>query len=106
MIEHVLKTDPEVFQSSWDGIKGFELRNNDRDFRSSDRLRLLETVHSGADMATGKPLEYTGRGIEAVVDYVLHGPIYGLSEGWVILSISIEDYGDEYNDTPDDCRDR
>jgi len=88
MAEHSLKTDSEVFQPVWDKTKTFEIRFNDRDFRPSDRLRMFETVHSGAEMKAGKPLEYTGRSIEAVVDYVLYGPIYGLAEGWVILSIS------------------
>ena len=106
MSEHLLKTDSEVFQAVWDEIKAFEIRFNDRDFRPSDHLRMFETVHSGADMKAGKPLEYTGRSIDAVVDYVLHGPIYGLAEGWVILSISIEDYSEEEGSDPANDRDR
>lgn len=106
MTEHLLKTDPEVFQASWDDMKGFELRKNDRDFRPSDRLRLLETVHSGKEMADGKPLDYTGRAIESVVDYILHGPIYGLQEGWVILSVTHEDFSEEEGADPADDRDR
>lgn len=106
MAEHLLKTDPEVFQSSWDELKAFELRKNDRDFRPGDRLRLLETLHSGEDMAKGKPLVYTARSIEAVVDYILHGPKYGLQEGWVIMSVAIEDISDEEDKDPADDRDR
>jgi hypothetical protein len=37
-MHHVLKTDPLVFQSSLDGVKGFELRLNDRDFSAGDTI--------------------------------------------------------------------
>lgn len=106
MAQHLLKTDSEVFQSTWDQVKQFEIRKNDRDFRPGDRLRLFETVHSGSEMAAGRPLEYTDRSIDVLVDYVLHGPIYGLEEGWVIMSISIEDYSDEEGSDPADDADR
>lgn len=95
MAEHVLKTDPKVFQESWNGSKVFEIRYNDRDYKVGDTLLLCETAHSGEEMKKGKPLFYTGRQIATTVEYVLHGPIYGLEEGWVIMSaskIAQEDY--------------
>jgi len=85
--EHELKTDSSVFQESWVGKKRFEIRLNDRNFNAGDTLILKETLYSGEQMKDGKPLKYTGREIKQNVDYVLHGGKYGLSEGWVIMSV-------------------
>ncbi len=60
MTTHELKTDPAVFQASWDEKKMFEVRKNDRDFRVGDTLWIRETKYSAAEMQEGKPLEYTG----------------------------------------------
>lgn len=81
---HELKTDPEVFQAAWDGLKTFEIRFNDRDFKVGDSLYLLETEHTGEAMRTGAPLVYTGRTQMKVVSHVLTG--YGLAPGWCCLS--------------------
>jgi hypothetical protein len=94
---HELKTDPEVFTHVYNGLKDFEIRKNDRNFQESDTLILRETKHSGrsmkepAGLSVGekKPLVYTGREIECEVNYILHGPIYGLMDGWVIMGIEV-----------------
>ena len=91
MKEHVLKTDPRMFQASLKGIKKFEIRINDRNFKEGDVLELLETEHSGLDMEDGGlPLVYTGRVLFMKVDFVLHGHAsgYGLAEDWVVMSVS------------------
>lgn len=85
---HELKTDPHVFQAVIDGKKLFEIRKDDRKFKVGDTLRLRETVYTGSDMKNGKPLEYTGRALVCKVTYALRGPIYGLQDEWVILSIA------------------
>jgi len=85
---HVLKTDPIVFQEIFDGHKNFEIRLNDRNFTVGDSLTLMETVYSGEEMSSGKPCEYTGREIDLQIDYILNGPQYGLADGWVIMSVS------------------
>ncbi len=87
MIQHELKTDPEVFQAVKSGKKKFEIRFNDRNFKVLDVLWLRETKFAGSEMASGSPLIYTGESIKCFVDYILHGPIYGLKDGWVIMSI-------------------
>lgn len=81
---HELKTDPGVFQAAWDGLKTFEIRLNDRDFKVGDSLYLLETEHTGEEMRAGAPLVYTGRTLMKVVSHVLTG--YGLAPGWCCLS--------------------
>jgi hypothetical protein len=86
-MRHELKTDPEVFQAVYDGFrKAFEIRFNDRNFTEGDDLLLRETFYTGEEMNQGKPLIYTGREYEFHISYVLRGPIYGLKEGWVIMS--------------------
>lgn len=87
MAEHVLKTDPHVFQKSWDGLKNFEIRYNDRNYQVGDVLRLRETRYSGEEMKQGKPLEYTDRVLTVEVKYALDGG-YGLADGWCILDVS------------------
>ncbi len=85
-MHHNLKTDPDVFLPLLLGTKTYELRKDDRGFEVGDTLSLMETKHSGAEMAEGAPLVLTGRNVIRVVTHVLRGPIYGLAEGWVILS--------------------
>ncbi len=83
MKQHELKTDPEVFQLSFDGKKGYEIRFNDRDYKVGDRLVLKETRFSGEEIKAGKPLEYTGRSLGCNITSMVCG--YGLDDGWVIL---------------------
>lgn len=89
MAHHVLKTDPEVFQKSWDGDKPWEIRRNDRGFKKSDTLTLRETKFSGQEMKSGKPLSYTGREIECEVKLVVDScsGAYGLSDNWVVMTV-------------------
>jgi hypothetical protein len=86
MTEHVLKTDPEVFDAVWQGLKTFEIRVNDRNFQVGDTLRLRETKFTGLQMHMGQPLEYTGRETTRTVSHVLSG--YGLADSWVCLSFA------------------
>lgn len=97
MRAHELKTDPAVFQALHDWQKTYELRKNDRGFAVGDELRLRETRFTGAEMAAGAPLEYTGREVVRRVSHMLTGPIYGLEVGWSILGLtpSVALTGDE-----------
>ncbi len=86
---HKLKTDPMVFSHVYNGLKDFEIRKNDRNFHVGDTLLLQETESTGVEMRNGAPLIYTGREIECEVNYILHGPIYVLLDGWVIMGIEV-----------------
>ncbi|WP_081949000.1 DUF3850 domain-containing protein [Litchfieldella xinjiangensis] len=88
MTTHELKTDPEVFRALMDGAKTYAIRRDDRGFAVGDLLVLRETVSTGAEMAEGAALEYTGRAASRTVTHVLRGPAYGLIEGWAILSVN------------------
>ncbi len=85
-MEHDLKTDSKVFQAMRKGFKNFEIRLNDRNFKENDILLLRETFYNGEEMKAGMPLLYTGAMLSVEVVYILHGPIYGLKENWVIMS--------------------
>lgn len=85
-----LKTDPEVFQASFEGKRPWEIRFNDRDFKVGDRVIARETRFTGKEMAEGKPLEWTGRSYRGTIEYILQGAIYGLGDGWVIFTLAID----------------
>lgn len=87
MKTHALKTDPLVFDDVAKGLKTFEIRKDDRGYQVGDRLFLERTRYTGAEMQAGFPLEYTGEKLTAIVTHILKGPMYGLAESWVILSI-------------------
>ncbi len=85
MSTHQLKTDPDVFQLTWDDKKPWEVRYNDRDYQVGDTLVLKETQNSGEDMAwDGLPVVYTGRQIISTVTAIVSG--YGLELDWVIMT--------------------
>lgn len=90
MKHHDLKTDPEAFAKTAAGQKPWEIRKNDRDFQEGDTVTLHETRATGADMANGAPLEYTGRKAQGIIDWILHGPQYGLADGWCIFTLLVE----------------
>lgn len=88
MKQHLLKTDPEAFDAVAQGIKTYEIRFNDRDYQVEDELILLKTLSTGKAMKeNGWDPFYTGDAVRAKVTHILSGPIYGLAEGWVIMSI-------------------
>lgn len=73
---HKLKTLPEYFEAVRTGIKTFEVRKNDRNFKVGDILILLEW--------DGK--QYTGRKEQRKVSYILNNPDF-CKEGYVVMSI-------------------
>jgi Domain of unknown function (DUF3850) len=86
-MQHELKTDTIPFKQVENGSKTFEIRKDDRGFAVGDVLQLRETRYSGQGMASGEPLEYTGRVCTVGVRHIMRGPIYGLADGWVVMSI-------------------
>lgn len=76
---HELKTWRVPFQALVDGIKTFEIRENDRDYREQDVLVLKEF-----DNVTGA---YTGRVCTRVVAYMVKGPAWGLPEPTCVLGL-------------------
>lgn len=86
-VVHELKTDADVFLLVVKGLKTFDVRRNDRDFKVGDVLLLKETEYTGEEMKKGAPLRYTGRVKAVEVLYIMLGPVYGLKKGWCIMSV-------------------
>lgn len=81
--EHVLKCDPGPFRAVWAGLKPFEVRAFDRDFRVGDVLKLLEH-----DRETG---HYSGAKIRARVTHIVKPGEYGLPPNLGVLGIEVLD---------------
>lgn len=79
MATHSLKTWPAYFEAVASGKKKFEVRKNDRDFKTGDELWLEEF-----NQITG---EYTGRTIAMRVTFVLYGGYFGIDKDYCVLSI-------------------
>jgi hypothetical protein len=75
---HELKTETQFYQAVEKGIKTFELRVNDRDFKVGDIVTLVEVV---SGILTGRRL--AGKEIK----YILHGGQFGLPETHCILQL-------------------
>lgn len=74
---HDLKILPEYFEAVNLGIKTFEIRNNDRDFKVGDMLLLKEWDGN----------KYTGREIKRKVVYILDDSSGYVLDGYVVMSI-------------------
>lgn len=62
MVDHELKIQPIYFNPVWNEEKTFEIRENDRDFKVGDIVRLREW-----DLVN---CEYTGRSLLVIIIYI------------------------------------
>lgn len=90
MSEHNLKTWPSPFLALATGLKQFEYRKDgERNFQVGDTLRLFEYVPERRDADGGWASGYyTGKLCVRLVTYVLHGPAFGIPEGYSVMSLS------------------
>ena len=74
---HKLKILPEYYSKVISGIKSFELRKDDRNYKEGDYIQFFEYENG----------EYTGKSSNLFcVQYILRNcPQYGLMDGYVIL---------------------
>jgi len=75
---HDIKTWPIAFRAVRDGLKPWELRKNDRDFKVGDLLCLHE-FNPDADV-------YTGQRLTQQVRWILDGG-FGLPKGYIIMTL-------------------
>jgi ASC-1-like (ASCH) protein len=78
---HELKTLDEFMDDIATGVKSFEVRIDDRNYREGDTLILR-----GFDGAN-----YNDKTIWAIVTYILYGGKFGLEEGAVAMAIKVID---------------
>ena len=81
MKKHELKTVNPYFDKVWEGLKTFEVRENDRDFKVGDTLILKEWDY--------KNELYTRREIRAEVTYILSDFQEVIRPGYVVMSIFV-----------------
>lgn len=79
MMIHELKISPKYFEDVRNGMKRFELRRDDRDFKVGDLITLKEYENGS----------YTGREIKNMpIVYILrNAQEYGLKAGYCILGL-------------------
>lgn len=80
---HELKCWMDSFEAIGDGRKTHEVRRNDRQFETGDRLHLREWRGDSGD---GGGI-YTGREIFVEVTYVTKGGTFGLPSDVDVLSV-------------------
>lgn len=85
MAIHQLKTVPPYFTQIKEGKKKFELRKNDRDFKTGDILILEE--YDPLDGDEPESTGYTGKAFAVKVDYIL-SDFKGLEAGYCIMGIT------------------
>jgi hypothetical protein len=88
MSVHILKTWPEFFNDAILGIKSFELRKNDRDFKVGDTLVLHEFIPEMPSSSRRSRGYFTGRICRFRIIYVLKDIEFGLSPGYCILGMT------------------
>ena len=79
-MKHYLKTWMPFYQECVEGIKTFDVRENDRNFQLKDILVLQEYNRDTS--------QYTGRESEFVVTYGLYGGSFGVDKDYVVLAIT------------------
>lgn len=72
---HELKIAPEYMAAQLAGVKNFEIRKNDRDYKVGDKLHLCEWDGAG----------YTGRDTTVFITYMTS---YQQKDNYVVLSTS------------------
>ena len=83
MIIHKLKLNSDYYSDSASGVKTFEIRKNDRNFKIGDILELREWVWSAID---GKGA-YTGNVHWKIITYILEDEAF-LAKGYVCIAVA------------------
>lgn len=83
MVKHKLKLNADYYKDSANGIKTFEIRKNDRNYKVGDILELREWIWSSLD---GKGT-YTGDVHWKIITYIFSDLEY-LPKDYVLLAVS------------------
>ena len=88
---HYLKCWPEHFDQTVKGLKPFEVRKNDRDYRVGDQVVMYEW---DPKEAKGREAEgYSGREVRGNITCILDGSSFkgSLGDGYVVLGVEWTD---------------
>lgn len=77
---HALKIEPNYYEDIKSGNKSFEVRKNDRDFRTGDYIALNELFKAGD--------EYTGRSILVKITSIVNDERF-CKKGYVIMGLVV-----------------
>lgn len=91
MTEHLLKLNERYYEAVANGIKKFEIRKADRDFKVGDTLRLRK-IESEHKYLTDADLDKSiSNEIVAKVLYILYHNDFpdGIPEGYCVMSIKV-----------------
>jgi ParB family chromosome partitioning protein len=83
MVIHSLKLSADYYDDSASGIKTFEIRENDRNYKVGDILELREWIWSGLDGQGA----YTGNVHRKIITYILEDEAF-LAKGYVCLAVA------------------
>ena len=75
---HKLKISPEYFEEVFKRNKTFEIRKNDREFKTGDKVVLCEYKNG----------KHTGRSVEREIGYILEN-FHALDKEYIIFSLLI-----------------
>lgn len=89
MITHTLKCDPVPFSHLVTGVKTFEFRRDDRDFKVGDLLEIRETKFASTEFPPALDRQLTGAKQIRKITHILRPPDYGVPEGFCILSLGL-----------------
>lgn len=78
-MKHELKCINPYFGEIFCGLKHFEVRFNDRYFKTGDNL-LLKEYENG---------QFTGDEVYATIYYILPGGQFGIEPGYVVMGIHV-----------------
>ncbi len=89
MTLHTLKIYPEYYDAVRNGIKTFEIRKYDRDYKVGDTLRLRE--YDPRRTYDVEAAMFTGQDVKAAVTYVITHDMFpdGIPEGYCVMGIRV-----------------
>ena len=78
MVVHELKIKEDYARAHLSGVKPWELRENDRDFKIGDRINFLAMDDKGLVVMT----------YSRTITFVFKGGQYGLADNYAILTLT------------------
>lgn len=90
---HELKILPEYYDAVANGIKTFEIRKNDRNYKVGDTLRLREFDEDDIyQVQWATHSEYSGKECFAAITYIFNlKDFLNVDEDYVILGIKVKE---------------